>query len=147
MTDKLTPDQKAALVRATGRLHIAAGMAGALGKFDMGNLRNTTTGRIANREPEPQYLKIGQGDEAVTVYFDEADELPPLVGIDYSDLEARVFAMMGGDDFKPAPVYTVVNPKPGIAARAGRDNAKFNKAVAKRREANKAARKARAKAR
>lgn len=134
MTDKLTDQQKAAIGMVTDRLFKAE-------KLEMYKRMYNVTN---DREPgEPKGYLI-----------DEADDLQSLVGIDYSSVEDQIAAYWLGledrripvktDDFKSIP-YTVAYD--GKSSRAGRNNLHFNKAVAKRRKANKAARKARAKAR
>lgn len=105
-------------------------------------LSNMTTDRIANREPEVQYLKMGQDGETQTVYFDEAKELPHddlidamYAAIDYSSVEKRMADYWLGLGNRPKLTrHTMDGKRQGAAKR-----------VIKRRKANKAARKARRK--
>jgi hypothetical protein len=136
MSNDIDEYQKAAIGTVTGRLSKAE-------KLEMYKLMyNVTNNRVTNREPgEPKGYLI-----------DEADELPPLVGIDYSSIDDRMAAfwlgvenrripVTTGDFMSIPPAYILENPKPGPVGRTN------YKAIAKRRARNKAARKSRAKAR
>jgi hypothetical protein len=94
------------------------------------------------RDPEkPRGLLIDELDEALLTVAADYSSVDDRMAAFWLDLETRRIPVTA-DDFKSIS-YTVAYD--GKSSRAGRNNLHFNKAVAKRRKANKAARKARRK--